>query len=1077
MGTNTAPTFTTGDGVVTTRFTYPSGGHAAAIQSDGRIVVVGVCNGDIALARYNVDGSLDFSFSSDGKLTDDYYSTIENGNSIAVQSDGKILVAGFLNNGNYLKGDYFIRRYNFDGSLDANFGFNGITTTDFGWRSDDALKISIQYDNKIVVSGVSNGDFSIARYNLNGSLDTSFSDDGILTTDVSNNSSDGVGSAVLQANGKIVAAGWCNNDFAIVRYNTDGSFDTTFSDDGILTTDIINNSIDAGESVVLQPDGKIVVLGTVFRDADKADFAIVRYNEDGSLDTSFSEDGKVIIDIASNSYDLASGIVLQSDGKILVSGSTGSTYSSPNEFSVARLNIDGSLDLSFSNDGKLTTDIGNNSYDKSKGILLQIDGKIVVVGTISQGDSSDFALVRYKNDGRLDDKFDEIQQLQQTLFYVENGGVVALDDKVLIYDNELSSSNNYAGASVKLSRRGGANNFDNFFSNKNLGLLTEGSVFDISGVIIGSVLQNSNGILNLVFNNNADQVRVNEVLSCISYANTSDNPEGSIQIDWTFSDGNTGAQGVGGALTTTGYTTVNITPVNDAPVGKDSQILLKSTSNYTLQVSDFSFTDAEDGSNFTAVKIESLPNRGSLRFDGANMVIGLDISASDLNSGLLTYTPDSFNTNATFSSFQFKIKDSGGLYDSTPRVLNIAFNSPPMALSTNINVDEDSQISDYLSATDINGGILIYTKVSEPNHGSVEIQGNGLFVYKPASNYVGTDRFTFKANDGFLDSAPVSVNVIVKSINDAPSGGVIISGEAIQGQELRTSNTLTDIDGLGVIRYQWFRESIAISNATSANYVLTQNDVGQSISVAANYTDANGSFESIKSLSVGLVKNVNDTPQGAINITGDLMQGARLKASNNLTDADGIGKVDYQWFVDGNAIQGATGDSYELTEAEVGKSISVRAEYIDGFGFLEKVFSNQSDNIYDVIDGSDESQSLIGTEIGDVVSGFGGNDLITGGLGRDILNGGSGSDTFVFSDVADSSPTNPDVIIGFEVRDKIDLSGIDANINTTEDDVFRFINSERFTKHAAELRLSNGLLQADVDGDGVADFSIELQFL
>jgi uncharacterized delta-60 repeat protein len=198
---------------------------------------------------------------------------------------------------------------------------------------------------------------------------------------------------VVQSDGKIVAAGYSYNgsnfDFAVVRYNTNGSLDTTFDTDGKVTT-AIGSGTDAAYSVVLQSDGKIVVAGNS-RIGSNDDFAVVRYNTNGSLDTTFDTDGKVTTAIGSGT-DEARSVVVQSDGKIVAAG-----YSDngPNfDFAVVRYNTNGSLDTTFDTDGKVTTAVGLGD-DEAYSVVLQSDGKIVAAGYSDNGPNFDFAVVSY----------------------------------------------------------------------------------------------------------------------------------------------------------------------------------------------------------------------------------------------------------------------------------------------------------------------------------------------------------------------------------------------------------------------------------------------------------------------------------------------------------------------------------------------------------------------------------------------------------------------------------------------------------------------------------------------------------
>ena len=383
-------------GIVTTNIANDFANEVVT-QSDGKIVVVGYTltgsDSDFAVVRYNTNGSLDTSFGTGGKVTTDIGSADDDAYSIALQTDGKIVVVGYTDNGSNT--DFAVVRYNTNGSLDTSFDSDGKLTTDIGTGTDDyAYSIALQTDGKIVVVGftynVSNSDFAVVRYNTNGSLDTSFGTGGKVTTSVGSSDDDANG-VVIQSDGKIVVAGntyvGTFTDFAVVRYNTSGSLDESFGAGGIVTTSIGSRN-DFANEVVTQSDGKIVVAGSSSNGLDD-DFAVVRYNTNGSLDTSFGTDGKVTTNITD---DYAVSLVLQSDGKIVVAGTV---YIGSNlDFAVVRYNTNGSLDTSFGTGGKVTTNIGSGR-DEAFSVVLQSDGKIVVAGNTYVGTFTDFAVVRY----------------------------------------------------------------------------------------------------------------------------------------------------------------------------------------------------------------------------------------------------------------------------------------------------------------------------------------------------------------------------------------------------------------------------------------------------------------------------------------------------------------------------------------------------------------------------------------------------------------------------------------------------------------------------------------------------------
>jgi uncharacterized delta-60 repeat protein len=365
---------------------------------------------NFALARYNSDGSLDPSFGVDGQVSTDFNNDDDFGADVAVQPDGKILMTGqtFVLHSGYLFG---LARYNRDGTLDPTFDTDGKVTTGFGFGEDYGGEIALQPDGKIIVAGSSeqggHWDFALARYNSDGSLDATFDADGKVLTDFTGRRDFGA-AVVLQPDGKIVVAGRSesgnNVDFALARYNSDGSLDQSFDVDGTVISDFAKG--DFGYDVVLQPDGKIILAGAILIH-DGGDFALVRYNSDGSLDTSFDSDGIVTTDLSPE--DTPHEVLLQPDGKMILAGASLSTNASApidgiikggggdsgHDFALARYNSDGSLDVTFDSDGIIETDFSNGD-DAGQAAALQPDGKIILGGYSHNGLDYDFALARYQ---------------------------------------------------------------------------------------------------------------------------------------------------------------------------------------------------------------------------------------------------------------------------------------------------------------------------------------------------------------------------------------------------------------------------------------------------------------------------------------------------------------------------------------------------------------------------------------------------------------------------------------------------------------------------------------------------------
>jgi uncharacterized delta-60 repeat protein len=343
----------------------------------------GINGFDFAVTRYNADGSLDTTFNGTGRLMTNFGSgTGDYANSVTVQTDGKILVAGYSYDS--VSGTHYhfaLTRYNADGSLDTSFNGTGKLVTDIG-SADWGIgySVTVQPDGKIVVAGESDGingfDFALARYNLNGSPDTSFNGTGKLVTDIGSGDWDSGYSVTVQSDGRIIVAGDSlggnaySSDFALVRYNPNGSLDTTFNGTGKVLTDFGGGTYDSGKSVVVQHDGKLLVAG--YTDGDNGngsgDFALVRYNVNGSLDTSFNGSGKVVTDIGKATFDTAMSVALQPDGKILISGATDNVDGfGPADFAIVRYNSDGSLDTTFGAPMNAVPGEGTNGNDNLVG--------------------------------------------------------------------------------------------------------------------------------------------------------------------------------------------------------------------------------------------------------------------------------------------------------------------------------------------------------------------------------------------------------------------------------------------------------------------------------------------------------------------------------------------------------------------------------------------------------------------------------------------------------------------------------------------------------------------------------------
>ncbi|MDW8260998.1 MAG: PKD domain-containing protein [Phycisphaerales bacterium] len=390
------------DGTVTTAVGIFGAAWTVAVQPDGKIVVAGsrlATIPEFVLARYNTDGSLDASFGTGGIVTTNFGSDACEARDILIQPDGKIVAAGYATDPAHpFTYDFVVARYNTDGSLDSSFGSGGRVRTDFGPASDDlAYAAALQPDGKIVLAGGINlTDFGLVRYNPDGSLDTAFGSGGFITTNFSAANAVAYG-IVVQTDGKIVAAGYTSDlsdlDFALARFNSDGTLDSGFSGDGKVTVDFAG-PLDIAFDLALQPDGKVLAAG-VYQDLDATGgFALARFDTTGALDSGFGVGGTVHADFGdADDLELARSVAIASDGSIVVAGQSTDLISVA-DFAVARFSSSGAVDTSFGTSGLVTTDFAGN-YDEAFGVALQPDGKIVAAGYTYDGTNGWIAVARY----------------------------------------------------------------------------------------------------------------------------------------------------------------------------------------------------------------------------------------------------------------------------------------------------------------------------------------------------------------------------------------------------------------------------------------------------------------------------------------------------------------------------------------------------------------------------------------------------------------------------------------------------------------------------------------------------------
>lgn len=377
------PTFS-GDGRVTVDLTNDGyeGGYAAAVQPDGRVLAAGRTGGSggrMYVARFNADGSPDTTFSGDGVAEVDFGPGDDWGTDIALGADGTIVVAGAA--GNYAK--MALARFTSAGSLDLTFSGDGRRTFNMSPGEEGADDVIVDEQGRIVVAGGAaiggTSRFALARFTPSGALDRSFGDgDGRTDTDVGPGP-DSAMALVQQSDGRLVvggrAGGGGTERMALARYSEDGALDPTFSGDGKLTRNT-GPGYEDGAAVAVQDDGSILLAG----EAAGQRLGIFRFTATGAPDATFDGDG-MRIDDRPGGPEWISDIRLQADGKVVFSGTQAG---SGNQMLLGRYLSDGTPDPSFSGDGFAPINLSPN-FDVAWDLAIQPDGAIVGVGDANNG--------------------------------------------------------------------------------------------------------------------------------------------------------------------------------------------------------------------------------------------------------------------------------------------------------------------------------------------------------------------------------------------------------------------------------------------------------------------------------------------------------------------------------------------------------------------------------------------------------------------------------------------------------------------------------------------------------------------
>ncbi len=637
--------------------------------------------------------------------------------------------------------------------------------------------------------------------------------------------------------------------------------------------------------------------------------------------------------------------------------------------------------------------------------------------------SFDFALARYNTDGTLDNTFDGVNTLNGNPQYTEDGAAIVLDNTVQIYDAELSGRDNFNGASITLARHGGADSQDVFSGSGALRLSVSNAL--LSGINIGTV-SNGNGTLTIQFNSNATQAWVNEALSALAYSNTADQPPASVPIDWTFSDGNTGAQGTGGALKAFGSTTVNITSINDAPTltafaapvadDKEDQAIqirfanLKSQGNAADidgKVTAFAIKAVSSGS--VAIG-ETLATAKPWRAGGNDTVDG----------GHSAFWTPPVNANGKLAAFMAVAVDDGGAESAKPVQANVrvaAVNdapqlSIPAAIRYTDTVFDDTfaTVSGRLSATDVDSRLLTYGIAGSRDNGDGTVSRNSAFGVLTVTTRNGA--FSFTADDTAIEAlrAQASATFTVTTSDGKASGQTSLQVNIAQlgktesqgNDNLVGTNANDRFNGLGgndVIDGRLGADTMRGGPGNDRFYVDNPGDVVIETSLLANEIDQ--VFSAISYTLPHNVENLTLIGHAAINGTGnslnnDLIGNDRANTLNGDGGADKLtGGLGNDVYIVNHSKDRVIETSTLATEIDTVKSsvsyaLSNNVEHLILMG---SAAINGTGNALDNI--------LTGNAAANTLNGGGGDDTLTGLAGADTMNGGRGNDTYVVDHVGD----------------------------------------------------------------------------
>ncbi len=813
-------------------YTDLGGGEKAqgvALQTDGKIVVVGSDAANFVVARYTSAGLLDTAgFGSGAGYVTTAIGDAATAYGVAIQPDGMIVVAGATTIG--LNTYFALARYQSSGQLDTTFNTTGIVTSTLSMDAADAAHaVAIDNNNKILVAGSVNRDFALVRYTSTGALDSGFGTGGLATADFAGSNDEGWDLAIQDDN-KILVAGFSDtgssDDFGVVRFTSAGNLDNTFGGgDGVVSTDFGSQSIDQAFGIDLQADGMIVLAGlrTPPGGTASTDFALARYTTAGALDLTFDTDGRVVTDFAGfdeEAYD----VHVQPTGRIVAVGFTFNGGATVQDVALARYLSSGALDATFGAAGLVTTNLGtqlpenSNTQDFAYAAAIQPDNKIVIAGLtdypVASGDDN-LAIARYESPNAAPTvaSFDKTGTEDTTLNLSAADFTAAFSDadgdalqKVQITALSADGTLRLNGTPVTLNQEIPAAELDNltFVPNSNFFGATSFSWNGSDGLLYAAAPASAN----LTFSGSNDAPVLAAIgdksgneLSLITFtagANDVDGDTLSYTIDagaptgasinassgvFTWTPTETQGPGVydvtvrvtdSGVPGLSDFETIQITvnEVNTAPVL--NAIGSQSIAEGSQLAFSASATDSDLPANTLSYSL------------GTGAPAGASINAS---SGNFTWTPDEAEGPGVYT-VTVQVSDSGSPILSDSEAVRITVSevnvAPVLAAIGDKPVDEGVELTFTASASDsdLPANTLTYSLDTGAPTGAAINASSGAFTWTPTEaqgpgNYPITVRVTDSGAPALSDSE--SITVTVSEVNQGPVLSAI--GDKTVGEE------------------------------------------------------------------------------------------------------------------------------------------------------------------------------------------------------------------------------------------------------------------------------------------------------